>query len=72
LLVSGITWVLIAWIVLRLNATSITTVGVLLGVVFIVADANEVTVTTLVPGGVEGLALPDGVHLLPGRTVGAD
>jgi uncharacterized membrane protein HdeD (DUF308 family) len=51
LLVSGIAWVLIAWIVLRLNQTSITTVGVLLGVVFIVAGANEVTVATLVPGG---------------------
>ena len=48
---SGIAWVLIAWIVLRLNATSITTVGVLLGVVFIVAGMNEVTVATLVPGG---------------------
>jgi hypothetical protein len=36
LLVSGIAWVLIAWIVLRLNQTSITTVGVLIGVVFIV------------------------------------
>ena len=51
LLVSGIAWVLIAWIVLRLNQTSITTVGVLLGVVFLVAGANEVTVATLVPGG---------------------
>ena len=51
LLVSGIAWVLIAWIVLRLNQTSITTVGVLIGVVFIVAGANEVTVATLVPVG---------------------
>lgn len=51
LLVSGIAWVLIAWIVLRLNQTSITTVGVLIGVVFIVAAVNEVTVAALVPGG---------------------
>jgi uncharacterized membrane protein HdeD (DUF308 family) len=51
LLLSGIAWVLIAWIVLRLNLTSITTVGVLIGVVFIVAAVNEVTVATLVPGG---------------------
>lgn len=51
LLVSGIAWLLIAWIVLRLNVTSITTVGVLIGVVFIVAAVNEVTVATLVPGG---------------------
>jgi uncharacterized membrane protein HdeD (DUF308 family) len=51
LLVSGIAWLLIAWIVLRLNVTSITTVGVLIGVVFIVAAVNEVTVANLVPGG---------------------
>jgi len=51
LLVSGIAWLLIAWIVLRLNVTSITTVGVLIGVVFIVAAVNEVTVASLVPGG---------------------
>jgi uncharacterized membrane protein HdeD (DUF308 family) len=51
LLVSGIAWLLVAWIVLRLNVTSITTVGVLIGVVFIVAGVNEVTVASLVPGG---------------------
>ena len=39
-LVSGILWLLIAWMVLRLNATSITTVGVLLGVVFLIAGIN--------------------------------
>ena len=51
LLVSGIAWLLIAWIVLRMNVTSIATVGVLLGAVFIVAAVNEVTVASLVPGG---------------------
>jgi uncharacterized membrane protein HdeD (DUF308 family) len=51
LLVSGIAWLLIAWIVLRLNETSITTVGVLIGVVFLVAGANEVVVASLLPGG---------------------
>ena len=50
-LVSGIAWLLIAWLVLRLNVTSITTVGVLIGAVFIVAAVNEVTVASLVPGG---------------------
>ena len=50
-LVSGILWLLIAWLVLRLNATSITTVGVLLGVVFLLAGINEVGVASLVPGG---------------------
>lgn len=51
LLVSGIAWLLIAWIVLRMNVTSIATVGVLLGAVFIVAAVNEVTVASLAPGG---------------------
>jgi uncharacterized membrane protein HdeD (DUF308 family) len=50
-LVSGILWLLIAWMVLRLNATSITTVGVLLGVVFLIAGINEVGMASLAPGG---------------------
>jgi uncharacterized membrane protein HdeD (DUF308 family) len=50
-LVSGIVWLLIAWMVLRLNATSITTVGVLLGVVFLLSAINEVGVAALAPGG---------------------
>jgi uncharacterized membrane protein HdeD (DUF308 family) len=50
-LVSGILWLLIAWLVLRLNTTSITTVGVLLGVVFLFAAINEVGLATVVPGG---------------------
>jgi uncharacterized membrane protein HdeD (DUF308 family) len=51
LLVSGFAWLLIAWLVLRMNQTSLATVGVLLGVVFIVAGVNEATVGALVPGG---------------------
>jgi hypothetical protein len=50
-LVSGILWLLIAWLVLRLNSTSITTVGVLLGVVFLIAGINEVATAILAPGG---------------------
>ena len=50
-LVSGIVWLLIAWIVLRLNSTSLTTVGILLGVVFLLAGINEVGVATLSTGG---------------------
>ena len=48
---SGIAWLLIAWIVLRLDVTSVATVGVLIGAVFVVAAVNEVTVASLVPGG---------------------
>jgi uncharacterized membrane protein HdeD (DUF308 family) len=50
-LVSGILWLVIAWMVLRLNATSITTVGVLLGVVFLLSGINEVGMAAVVPGG---------------------
>ena len=50
-LVSGILWLLIAWMVLRLNSTSIATVGVLLGVVFLIAGINEVGIAALAPGG---------------------
>ncbi len=50
-LVTGILWLLIAWLVLRLNSTSITAVGVLLGVVFLLAGINEAGVATLSPGG---------------------
>lgn len=50
-LVSGIVWLVIAWLVLRLNETSLTTVGVLLGVVFIVAAVNEAGLTAIVSGG---------------------
>jgi uncharacterized membrane protein HdeD (DUF308 family) len=50
-LVSGVLWLLIAWMVLRLNATSIATVGVLLGVVFLIAGINEVGMASLAPGG---------------------
>jgi hypothetical protein len=42
---------LIAWLVLRLNSTSIATVGVLLGVVFLIAGINEVGMAALAPGG---------------------
>jgi len=50
-LVSGVAWLVIAWLVLRLNATSIATVGVLLGVVFLMAGITEVGLAALVPGG---------------------
>jgi uncharacterized membrane protein HdeD (DUF308 family) len=50
-LVSGILWLLIAWMVLRLNSTSIATVGILLGVVFLLSAINEVGVATLSHGG---------------------
>jgi uncharacterized membrane protein HdeD (DUF308 family) len=50
-LLTGIAWLVVAWLVLRLNQTSVTTVGVLLGLVFLAAGVNEVWFATLVSGG---------------------
>jgi uncharacterized membrane protein HdeD (DUF308 family) len=50
-LVSGILWLLIAWLVLRGNQTSIAAVGILLGVLFLLAAINEAGVAALVPSG---------------------
>ena len=46
-LITGIAWLIIALIVLRFDVTSITTVGVLLGIVFIVAGLNEFMVAVV-------------------------
>jgi uncharacterized membrane protein HdeD (DUF308 family) len=50
-LVTGIAWLVVGWLVLRMNVTSLTTVGVLLGVVFIVAGVNEAGVASVMSGG---------------------
>jgi uncharacterized membrane protein HdeD (DUF308 family) len=50
-LLTGIAWLLIAWVVLRMDITSIAAVGVLLGVVFLVASVNEVGLGSLMSGG---------------------
>lgn len=49
-LLTGIAWLLIALIVLRFNTTSIATVGVLMGVVFLVVAMNELMIAGLVDG----------------------
>jgi uncharacterized membrane protein HdeD (DUF308 family) len=50
-LVSGILWLLIAWVILRGNETSIAAVGILLGVVFGLSGINEAGLAALAPGG---------------------
>ena len=40
-LLTGIAWLILSWIALRFNPASIPTVGVLLGVYFLVATINE-------------------------------
>jgi uncharacterized membrane protein HdeD (DUF308 family) len=51
LLITGVAWLIVAWLVLRLNQTSVTTVGVLIGIVLIAAGVNEAAVAAFVPGG---------------------
>ena len=47
LLVTGIAWMIIAVAVLRFSTTSITTVGVLLGVIFLMAMFNEFLIASV-------------------------
>ncbi|MCW2720421.1 DUF308 domain-containing protein [Pseudonocardia sp.] len=50
-LVAGIIWFLIAWLVLRADVTSLATVGVLVGVVLLVAAVTEGALGTIMIGG---------------------
>jgi uncharacterized membrane protein HdeD (DUF308 family) len=47
----GIVWFVIAWLVLRADYRSLATVGVLVGVVFVVAAFAESVLSGLAPGG---------------------
>ena len=51
LLISGIAWLIVAWLVLRANVTSLTTVGILLGILFVAAGINEVVFANIAVGG---------------------
>jgi uncharacterized membrane protein HdeD (DUF308 family) len=51
LLLIGIAWLVVAWVVLRANVTSLATVGLLLGILFIVAGVNEVLFAGAVTSG---------------------
>ena len=46
-LLSGIAWLIISWVVLRFTPASITTVGVLLGVLFLLAAVNEFVIAAV-------------------------
>ena len=48
-LITGIAWLLISLIVLRFDVTSIAAVGALLGVIFLMAGANEFVITFAQP-----------------------
>jgi uncharacterized membrane protein HdeD (DUF308 family) len=51
LLIVGVAWLMIGWVVLRANVTSLATVGVLIGVVFFASGINEVALASMVSGG---------------------
>jgi uncharacterized membrane protein HdeD (DUF308 family) len=48
-LLTGIAWLILSWIALRFNPASIPTVGVLLGVYFLVATINEFFIASVMP-----------------------
>jgi uncharacterized membrane protein HdeD (DUF308 family) len=50
-LVAGLVWFVVAWLVLRADVTSLATVGVLVGVAFLLAAADEAAVATFAVGG---------------------
>jgi len=50
-LLIGVAWLVIAWLVLRADITSLVTVGFLLGGLFIAAGVNELAVGSMVGGG---------------------
>jgi uncharacterized membrane protein HdeD (DUF308 family) len=47
----GLAWFLVAWLVLRMNVTSVATVGILIGVVFLFAAINDLGVASAASGG---------------------
>ncbi len=50
-LITGLAWLLVGVLVLRFNVTSVATVGVLLGALFLGAAMNEFLASTTVSGG---------------------
>ena len=46
-LVAGIAWLIISLVILQFDSTSVTTIGVLVGFMFLLAGAQNVLVTTL-------------------------
>jgi uncharacterized membrane protein HdeD (DUF308 family) len=50
-LVAGLVWFVIGWLVMRANYTSLAAVGVLVGVVFLIAAVTEGGLAAIVTGG---------------------
>jgi uncharacterized membrane protein HdeD (DUF308 family) len=50
-LLTGIAWLIIAWVALRFTPASIATVGILLGVLFLFGMIDEFLIAAIVPAG---------------------
>jgi uncharacterized membrane protein HdeD (DUF308 family) len=51
LLLAGVAWLVVGWVVLRADVTSLATVGLLLGIVFVTSGVNEAAIGGMVTGG---------------------
>jgi len=69
-LVAGIAWLMIAVVIMRMNVTSLATVGVLIGVMFFGAGINEFLLGASVSGGWKMLHYIMGVLFILGSLWG--
>ena len=69
-LITGLAWLLIAVLVLRFSVTSLTTVGILVGVMFLGAAMNEFLASTTVSGGWKFVHIALGVLFVLGALWG--
>lgn len=69
-LITGLAWLLIAVLVLRFNVTSVATVGILLGAMFLAAALNEFLASSTVSGGWKFVHIALGVLFILGALWG--
>jgi uncharacterized membrane protein HdeD (DUF308 family) len=69
-LITGLAWLLIGVLVLRFNVTSVATVGILLGAMFLGAALNEFLASTTVTGGWKFVHIALGVLFVLGSLWG--
>jgi uncharacterized membrane protein HdeD (DUF308 family) len=63
-LVAGIAWVIIALVVLQFDQASITTVGVLVGIMFLLSGSQQLGLAAMVGGGLRWMFVIFGVLFL--------
>ena len=69
-LITGVAWLMIGVLVLRFNVTSVATVGILLGMMFLGAAINEFLASTTVSGGWKFVHIALGVLFVLGSLWG--